>query len=223
MLAIPGMAVAAEFRVESRVFGSKGEVIAAGQPVIEIRESYRGMTVKQRVDLVEARLRHWLEAGDFDPARLRVERSASGVRLSYRGELIVIADTRTAYQFRMTPEQLAERWRRNLTRVAPGFQRQVKVVQTCTGIASWYGREFRGRSTASGERFHEEHYTAAHRSLPFGTRIRVTNLNTGKAVIVTVNDRGPWIKGRLIDLSWASARSIGIRGVARVKMEVLAD
>ncbi len=92
-----------------------------------------------------------------------------------------------------------------------------------TGIASYYGRRFHGRRTANGERFNMRAMTAAHRTLPFGTRVRVTNPRNGRSVIVRVNDRGPFIRGRSIDLSRAAAEKIGMiaHGHARVKMEVV--
>jgi rare lipoprotein A len=93
-----------------------------------------------------------------------------------------------------------------------------------TGMASYYGEEFVGRRTASGARYDGKAMTAAHRTLPFGTRIRVTNLANEKAVEVVVNDRGPHRKGRIVDLSRRAAQEIGLlaAGVARVRLEVLA-
>lgn len=92
------------------------------------------------------------------------------------------------------------------------------------GKASWYGPRFHGRKTASGERFDQHELTAAHRSLPFGTRVKVTNLKNGRSVVVRINDRGPYAKGRLIDLSRAAAKQIGMlkSGVAQVRIERLA-
>ena len=90
-----------------------------------------------------------------------------------------------------------------------------------TGEASFYGREFNGRPTASGERFDMYALSAAHRTLPFGTRVRVTNLANGKIVIVRINDRGPHKRQRIIDLSYGAARRIGISGTARVALEAL--
>jgi rare lipoprotein A len=91
------------------------------------------------------------------------------------------------------------------------------------GMAIWYGKEFQGRKTASGERINMYDLTAAHPSLPFGTRVKVTNLQNGKSVIVRINDRGPNTKGRIIDLSYAAAQKIGMveSGVAKVRIEVL--
>jgi rare lipoprotein A len=89
--------------------------------------------------------------------------------------------------------------------------------------ASWYGPGFAGSPTASGEPFNPSALTAAHRTLPFGTRVRVTNLNNGRSVVVRINDRGPFVGGRSIDLSRGAASAIGMisTGVAPVKTEVL--
>ena len=86
------------------------------------------------------------------------------------------------------------------------------------GLASWYGPGFGGHRTASGERFNTGAYTAAHRSLPFGTRVLVTNRRNGRSVVVRINDRGPYVGGRVIDLTAASARAIGLAGVDRVSL-----
>lgn len=89
------------------------------------------------------------------------------------------------------------------------------------GVASWYGREFAGRKTASGERFDPAQYTAAHRTLPFGSKVRVTH--NGRSVVVRINDRGPFHGGRVIDLSQAAAEDLGIRraGSGRVELALL--
>jgi len=87
-----------------------------------------------------------------------------------------------------------------------------------TGQASWYGPGFHGRRTASGEIFNTNALTAAHRTLPFGTRVRVVNEKTGRSVIVRINDRGPFTKGRVIDLARTAAREIGLAGTAIVSL-----
>ncbi len=91
------------------------------------------------------------------------------------------------------------------------------------GMASWYGYDGSGSQTASGERYNPEALTAAHRSLPLGTKIRVTNTRNGRSVVVRINDRGPYIRGRIIDLSAGAARLLGMigSGVAPVNLEVL--
>jgi rare lipoprotein A len=94
---------------------------------------------------------------------------------------------------------------------------------TGDGLASYYADKYQGRKTASGERFDTARLTAAHRTLPFGTRVRVTNVDNGKSVVVRVNDRGPFVAGRVIDLSPAAAKQLDMMrsGVVRVKLEVL--
>ncbi|MGR4890784.1 septal ring lytic transglycosylase RlpA family protein [Sphingopyxis sp. LARHCG72] len=93
------------------------------------------------------------------------------------------------------------------------------------GMASYYGNELAGNRTASGERFDPGQLTAAHRSLPFGSMVRVTNTSNGDSVIVRINDRGPFAHGRVIDVSQAAAREIGMHrsGTARVKLALLSD
>jgi rare lipoprotein A len=90
-------------------------------------------------------------------------------------------------------------------------------------IASWYGPYFHGRLTANGETFNKNDLTAAHKTLPFNTKVLVTNTKNNKSVIVRINDRGPYIEGRAIDLSCESAQRIGsiTQGVALVKLDVL--
>ena len=93
------------------------------------------------------------------------------------------------------------------------------------GKASWYGRDFHGGPTASGDNYDMYTFTAAHRTLPMGTVVRVTDQDNGKSVMVCVTDRGPFVRGRVIDLSFAAAQQINIenRGVSRVELEVVSD
>lgn len=88
------------------------------------------------------------------------------------------------------------------------------------GLASWYGGRFHGRRTASGERFDREDFTAAHPSLPFGARLCVRSMVNGKAVVVRVNDRGPFTPGRVIDLSQAAAEELGMTGLGLKQVEL---
>jgi peptidoglycan lytic transglycosylase len=98
-----------------------------------------------------------------------------------------------------------------------------KVLLTVEGVASYYSVGFDGKKTASGDIFDKDAFTAAHREFPFGTLLRVTNLANNKTVEVTVNDRGPFAKGRIIDLSEAAAKTIGMTqtGTANVRIDVL--
>ena len=92
-----------------------------------------------------------------------------------------------------------------------------------TGKASFYANKYQGRQTASGERFNQKAKTAAHKKLPFGTRVKVTNVRNGKSVVVRINDRGPFIKGRIIDLSKSAFRTIANTrsGVIDVVVEII--
>jgi len=98
-----------------------------------------------------------------------------------------------------------------------------EVVQT--GVASWYGPKFHGKATSNKEVYDMYDLTAAHKSLPFGTYVEVTNLNSGKSVTVRINDRGPFVKGRIIDLSYAAAKAVDMidTGTAPVKLEILTE
>jgi rare lipoprotein A len=97
------------------------------------------------------------------------------------------------------------------------------AAQTITGVASWYGPGFHGRTTANGERYDMYGLTAAHKSLPFGTEVKVTNSTNGKTVIVRINDRGPYVGSRVIDLSRRAAEAIDMigPGTAAVTVQVL--
>jgi rare lipoprotein A len=94
---------------------------------------------------------------------------------------------------------------------------------TQTGIASWYGEPFHGRQTASGERYDMNKLTCAHKTLPFDTRLRVENLDNGRAVTLRVNDRGPFVEGRIVDVSRKAAQELGMigPGTARVRITVI--
>jgi len=113
------------------------------------------------------------------------------------------------------PYQIAGEWYYPLASAA-GY--------SATGVASWYGRDFHGKKTANGEIYDMHAMSAAHKTLPLPSMVRVTNLDNGRSIIVRVNDRGPFVKSRLIDLSYAGARALGYdkKGTARVRVEALA-
>ena len=100
---------------------------------------------------------------------------------------------------------------------------RVKQGYTQKGVASYYHDSLHGRKTASGEVYNKRILSAAHKSLPLGTKVRVTKASSGKSIVVKINDRGPFVKGRIIDLSRRAARDLGIigSGVAKVEVEVL--
>jgi len=135
----------------------------------------------------------------------------------------VRASKRAARQGRVA-RRAVQRTQRSAGRTARrGAVQQVAAGAGNTGVASFYGGRFHGRLTASGVRFNQNALTAAHRSLPFGTRVRVTHLGNGRSVDVHINDRGPFVGGRIIDLSQGAAGMLGMhgQGVARVKVTVL--
>jgi rare lipoprotein A len=114
-------------------------------------------------------------------------------------------------------------WEDRFLRQLPASPKGLLQLAAATGQASWYGPGFYGNRTASGEVLRPGTYTAAHRSLPFGTRVRVTNLNNGRSAVVRINDRGPFTGGRIIDLAHGAASDLGVTasGVATVRLEVL--
>jgi rare lipoprotein A len=109
-------------------------------------------------------------------------------------------------------------------KTAPKSQKTTKAEQKPyqVGAASWYGKQFHGKTTASGEDFDMFELTAAHRKLPLGTFVKVTNLKNGKWVIVRINDRGPYVGDRIMDLSYSAARMLNFRdGVERVRIDLI--
>jgi len=136
--------------------------------------------------------------------------AACGTTPSYRGS----APMGPAGEAKVgKPYKVAGRWYH--PRFDPYYDR--------TGIASWYGRKFHGRRTANGERFNMRALTAAHPTLPLPSYVRVTNLENGRWVILRVNDRGPFVRGRIIDVSYEAARLLGFvkQGTARVRVQVV--
>lgn len=189
------------------------------------------------------RLMDLAEAGNPEAIQARWDSDQSAYLISWHDQDLVTVNSRTILpDTTENPAEdtlhIANRLRRLLGNapalsrvegmpepVAPPQNRVGVVTSTLTGTASWYGPGFHGRRSASGEVFNQNALTAAHRTLPFGTRVRVTNLRNGQQVIVRINDRGPFTGGRIIDLSAAAASSIGLRasGVGQVQIEVLSE
>ncbi len=161
---------------------------------------------------------------------------------SAKNQIIFTVDDEQAKKLSMTSPELAIKWVNNI-RLALGGPELVrhniliasrglwitpqalqnKPVKQQVGVASWYGGKFEGRRAADGSRFTKHGYTAAHKTLPFGSVVRVTNLKNSKTCLVRITDRGPFIPGRIIDLSKAAALELNMvgRGIAKVKIEVL--
>jgi peptidoglycan lytic transglycosylase len=111
----------------------------------------------------------------------------------------------------------------NSAQIKPEVQKQAKAKPYQVGTASWYGEDFEGKTTASGEDYEMYDMTAAHPTLPLGSYVRVTNLHNGRAVVVKVNDRGPIVEGRIIDLSYGAAQALQFqhRGLQKVRLDVV--
>lgn len=203
------------------------EMIVAGQVAIRLRGETGGMSPADRCRAVADRLERVVGAGQAE--RIRPVVMAGAAAVAAGDSLIVTALEQEAEANRATPAVLAWIWANGL-RAALG-QPQLgldaipyKGLSTVRpAVASWYGYEFKGARTASGEPFNPRRHTAAHPRLPFGTVVRVIYPRTGKQVMVSVNDRGPFVRGRDIDLSYAAAQAIGLTaaGVATVYVEVV--
>lgn len=224
-------------------FFEESETVAAKADELTIAATEDGFirraeTAAQQIDaFVQA-------AGDPNAIGVRWDADLEEYVITLDGEQLVLINEATGYanttgQRQLDALQATNRLRNllgattNLTEVegAPepeptvAAQANWGVASTFTGRASWYGPGFHGNQTASGEIFNQNALTAAHRTLPFGTRVRVTNVSNNRYVIVRINDRGPFSHGRVIDLSAGAAREIGlhIAGVGTVRVEVLAD
>jgi len=206
-----------------------GEVLIGGQVIFRIRAPLGTYTVEERTEAVAARLRTALADG-VEPYYFGLDYCDRAVTLTAGGKHLVVVDRVTAAAAGGDPLSIGVIWLKNLRRalgwdpIADG-RRQLasRDARAWRGTASWYGPGFQGLMTASGERFDMNDYTAAHRTLPFGARLLVTSLDTGLSVVVRVNDRGPFVAGREIDLSRAAASAIGLLGygVGQVQIEVI--
>ena len=157
-------------------------------------------------------------------------------------KVLFTIDYKLAKEYKMSPEELAFVWANDLRTSLNAsklegdsniLERKFKQnlnkyirhqsIFLQTGVASWYGGIFHGRRAADGSVYDKNKFTAAHKSLPFGTIVKVTNLNNGRNCVVKITDRGPFVKGRIIDLSRVAATEIGMlsKGVAKVKLEIV--
>lgn len=207
-----------------------GEVLINRQVVLRVRASAGGLSPFQRAAIIAGRLAAC--AGDACPPESIFPDVINGsIAVSWRGELMATVDAAHAKLNNTSQYLLAKVWADNIRRAlgcepVPAeyvLHSATDEVITAFCTASWYGKGLDGRATASGEAFDSFALTAAHRYLPFGTQVRVTNLKNGRSVVVTINDRGPYVKGRAIDLSQGAAAALGMReqGIGPVKLEVM--
>ena len=151
--------------------------------------------------------------------------STSELKLSVENELDQDSTDDPNVNAVLTPEEIKPPVDPTPVAVLPGPKLKLvpDVVRVITGEASWYGPGFYGNYTANGEIYRQGTMTAAHRTLPFGTKVRVTNLRNGRSAVIRINDRGPFVDHRVIDLGHGAASSLGLisSGIAQVKLEVL--
>ena len=151
---------------------------------------------------------------------LAVAVSATVIGVDFSAEANIPTNTAPAFTITVaddTPPVTAV-----LAEAVPG-EVDLTLAAEQVGLASWYGADFQGKPTASGQIFDEEKLTAAHRTLPLRSRVRVTNLENGRSVEVRINDRGPYVQGRVLDLSTRAAKALGMHkeGLALVRIELL--
>ena len=217
--------------------GGELESLNASQGAVAVAPSYQETLA--RANDVLSRLQTLAASGDATAIEARWESKDKAFVVAWGDETLVTLDGTTILpDTTQNPGddalQMANRLRRLIGNAPPlarveGLPQPAApahggvAVSSLSGMASWYGPGFHGRRSASGEMFDQNALTAAHRTLPFGTQVRVTNLGTGQSVVVRINDRGPFSHGRVIDLSAAAAGQIGLRasGVGRVQVDVL--
>jgi rare lipoprotein A len=221
---------------------SPAVVYINGKEVVRYSCMLNGISPEKRAELLKNRLQTFLsQNGKPENILPGVEK---GSIVGRAGNIILFtADEQNSKAFGLSPSGLAIHWINNI-RVAlgaPKFVRDHNLIASRGslnissvfasrylgkeefGVASWYGGAFHGRRAADGSRFDSQSFTAAHKSLPFGTLVKVTNLRNGKECIVKITDRGPYAAGRVIDLSRGAAREMGMisSGISKVKLEVI--
>ncbi len=200
------------------------EIRIDGQPILRILAPLAGMRPSERGRVILTRL---LELGHDEDRILELK---PGFDCGYHAVMVgdavlVTVDAPTAAESRTTPAELAQLWCDRIREALGAVVLRDEAGEAVAMVASWYGAKFAGRPTASGELFDPEGFTAAHRSLPFGTLVKVTYPRTGRTVTVRVNDRGPFTPGRDLDLSRAAAERLGLlpHGVCEVVVSVIED
>ncbi len=195
-----------------------------------------GLTPRERAEVLVGKLKTFI-ANNENPDKIFPGFKNGIAVITYDEQVLFTADVKSAEALDMSVSELALSWA-NRTRKAFGSlellndYELMKIIADNlennpeyreTGIASWYGGYFHGRTAADGSIYNMYKFTAAHKSLPFGSVVKVTNLRNNNSCIVKITDRGPFIEGRIIDLSKIAAEEIGMlgSGISRVEIEVL--
>lgn len=215
-----------DIEVRKSKWGDKAEVVVDGRVVMRISQTDPDLsaydTAREIALVMEEEISKGLGGEDIRPAINRnneygIKLGSSVLSLVRREE-----DPATGSDYWSATLDRANRMR-SAFGADPFSVETARSVFTQYGIASWYGGFFHGRTAASGERYDMNEFTAAHKTLPFGTEVLVTRLDNNKSVLVRITDRGPYIAGRIIDLSRAAAESIGLigQGIVRVRIDIL--
>ncbi len=194
-------------------------------------------TTEKRARIYADNIKNYL-AKSGNPNDIRPCRNGNQTYIRANGTNLITVDELNARAVGVSTHELSYTWANN-TRIALGaapLKKDYSALsrglsgnnsryfgQTTVGIASWYGGEFHGRRSSDGSRFNKEEFTAAHRTYPFGTLVKVTNLRNSKSCVVKVTDRGPFVGNRIMDVSKQAAQELGMisSGVAKVKLEVV--
>jgi len=211
-------------------------VYIRGQKIITFSQIAGDLTPRERATILVNKLRDFLKENK-NPWKIFPGFEKGIAVIKYGSEVLFTADVKSAKSSGLSVSDLALSWANN-TRKALGAAELIKDYELIkmisdrydeivgyyeTGVASWYGDYFHGRTAADGSIYNMYQFTAAHKSLPFGSVVKVTNLKNGNSCIVKITDRGPFIDGRIIDLSMVAAEEIGMldSGISKVKIEVL--
>ncbi len=194
-------------------------------------------TTEKRANIYANNIKNYL-AKNGNPNDIKPHRNGSQTFIRANGTNLITVDDLNARAVGVSTHELSYTWANN-TRIALGAAPLKKDYaalsrgmsgnnsryfgQTAVGVASWYGGEFHGRKSSDGSRFNKEEFTAAHRTYPFGTLVKVTNLKNNKSCVVKITDRGPYAGNRIMDVSKQAAQELGMisSGLAKVKLEVV--
>lgn len=226
--------------------GNNASLFVNGSEILRFHGTVNNQTAHERVTAVAETLHEKLSNGSLNANQIlphtQTDSHAAMGSVVMGATPLVSVDACTVSATKEAPDKLAFLYANRLRRAlgqqalpqqAPDSASASPVVATSQphykstgkrqlGVASWYGGMFHGRRTASGKRFNQYAMTAAHRTLPFGTLVRVVNQRNHKTCVVQITDRGPYAHGRIIDLSRGAARTIGMSGTSRVVLEVIA-
>lgn len=211
-------------------------VFLNGKQVLTLTETAGGLTPRERAAILVDKLKVFIDT-NANPDKILPGYLNGTAVIKYEKQVLFTADVKNARALGMGAGELAMLWTNNL-RQALGAGVLLKdfelfklisenITGSCeyqeTGMASWYGNKFHGRRCASGYVYDMNQFTAAHKSLPFGSIVKVTNLRNNNSCVVKITDRGPFVKGRIIDLSRVAAEEIDMvgSGTSKVKIELL--